>query len=313
MSPVIRLTRKSCPVSGSGPSMTCSGWDGRHDLCVGADQPGGPGQQRDLEVHVSRHRGAAPARPRRDPAGQGAFVVAVPPGIRQVSGLTGAPGPARPECPLPPRPGICEQQHLAGESSGQLPGTGVRVDTAEGTGLGVLFLVGTGTGVLFPDGTATGVRVADGTGTGVLTLVGTGAGVRAPVLEGTGTGLLTLDGTGVGVQSGQVGEGDGDGWRAVGVGEGPAGAGVIAPLGTGTGVAALVGTGAGVAQPGPPAVWWAPAECLPADCAEAESSRAAGGWLELADATASPTPPRPAGRRRPVPARPSCACQVSSC
>jgi hypothetical protein len=189
----------------------------------------------------------------------------------------------------------------AGESSGQLPGTGAGVDAAEGTGVGVLLLVGTGTGVFLPDGTATGVRVADGTGTGVLTLVGTGVGVRAPVLEGTGTGLLTLDGTGVGVQSGQVGEGDGDGWRAVGVGEGPAGAGVIAPLGTGTGVVALVGTGAGVvalvgtgvgvAQPGPPAVWWAPAECLPADCAEAESSRAAGGWLGLADATASPTPP----------------------
>jgi hypothetical protein len=194
----------------------------------------------------------------------------------------------------------------ARESSGQLPGTGAGVDTAEGTGLGVLLLVGTGTGVRLVDGTGTGVRVADGTGTGALTLVGTGVGVRAPrlpVLEGTGTGVLPLVGTGAGVQSGWAGDGDGDGdadgWRAVGAGEGPAGAGVIAPLRTGTGVVALVGTGAGVvalvgmgvgvAQPGPPAVWWAPAECLPADCAEAESSRA--GWPGLADATASPTPP----------------------
>ena len=71
MSPVIRSTRKSCPVSGSGPSMTCRGWDSRHDLCAGADQPGGPGPRRDLEVHVSRHRGTALARARRDPARQG--------------------------------------------------------------------------------------------------------------------------------------------------------------------------------------------------------------------------------------------------
>jgi hypothetical protein len=138
-------------------------------------------------------------------------------------------------------------------------------------------------------GTATGMPAPEGTGTGALTLVGTGVGVRVPAPEGTGTGLLTLVGTGAGVQSGQAG--DGDGGRAVGVGEGPAGAGAAAPLGTGTGVAALVGTGVGLAQPGPPAARWAAAECLPADCAEAESSRAAAGWLAPPDATASPTPP----------------------
>jgi hypothetical protein len=156
--------------------------------------------------------------------------------------------------------------------------------------VGVLLLVGTGTGVRLVDGTGTGVRVADGTGTGALTLVGTGVGVRAPrtpVLEGTGTGVLALVGTGVGVQPGWVGDGEGDGWRAAGVGEGPAGAGVL--VGTGTGVSAPDGTGTGVAQPRKPVARYALAACRTPEWADAESSRA--GWLGLADATASPTPP----------------------
>jgi hypothetical protein len=172
----------------------------------------------------------------------------------------------------------------------QLPGTGAGVDAAEGTGLGVPFLVGTG--VFLPDGTGTGVRVADGTGTGALTLVGTGVGVRGPrppVLDGTGAGVLALVGTGAGVQPGWVGDGDGDGWRVAGVGEGPAGAGVVAAVGTGTGVSAPDGTGTGVAQPGTPVARYVPAACLTPECPDAESSRA--GWLGLADATASPTPP----------------------
>jgi hypothetical protein len=170
----------------------------------------------------------------------------------------------------------------------------VGVDTAEGTGLGVLLLVGTGTGVRLVDGTGTGVRAADGTGTGALALVGTGVGVRAPrapALDGTGAGagMLTLVGTGAGVQPGWVGDGDGAGWRVAGMGEGAAGAGVLASVGTGTGVSAPDGTGTGVAQPGTPAARYVLAACLAPECADAESSRA--GWLGLADATASPTPP----------------------
>ena len=141
------------------------------------------------------------------------------------------------------------------------------VDTAEGTGLGVLLLVGTGTGVRLVDGTGTGVRAADGAGTGALVLVGTGAGE----------------------QPGWAGDGDGVGWRVAGADEGAAGAGVVALVGTGTGVSAPDGTGTGVAQPGTPIARYVLAACLAPECADAESSRA--GWLGLADATASPTPP----------------------
>lgn len=124
-------------------------------------------------------------------------------------------------------------------------------------------------------------------GPGVLVADGTGLGVRTAVADGTGTGVLTLDGTGAGVQFSWVGDGDGEGWREAGPGEGAAGAVVLASLGTGE--AAPDGTGLGVAQPAPPAARCVPAECLTAECAEAESSRA--GWLAPPDATASPAAP----------------------